>query len=155
MAKRPLMILVSGGGEANATTVALAEAVGEGIARAGAMVLTGGLGGVMEAASRGAKRGGGVTVGVVPGMDRRIANTHVDIAIASGMAHGRNVILVHSADGVIALPGSYGTLSEIALALVMGKPVVSLGSWEPDERVQHATDPADAVRKILDACGRK
>src|SRR5512141_2961685 len=115
MAKRPLTILVSGGGEANAATLALAEDVGEGIARAGAIVLTGGLGGVMEAASRGAKRGGGLTVGVVPGMDRGTANAHVDVAIASGMTHGRNVILVHSADGLIALPGSYGTLSEIAL----------------------------------------
>jgi len=149
------MILVSGGGEAIAATLTLAEAVGEELARAGAMVLTGGLGGVMEAASRGAKKAGGLTVGVVPGMDRKTANVHVDVAIASGMTHGRNVILVHSADGVIALPGSYGTLSEIALALVMGKPVVSLGSWQPDERVQTATDPVEAVRKILDACGRK
>lgn len=147
------MILVSGGGQADQKVEKLAEAVGEQLASRGAIVLTGGLGGVMEAASRGAKRAGGTTVGVVPGTQTDAANAHVDIPIASGMSHGRNMILVHTADGVIALPGAYGTLSEIALALVAGKPVVSLDSWRPDERVLTATNAADAVRIILDACG--
>lgn len=148
------MILVSGGGEADDRTAALAEAVGSAVAKSGANLLTGGLGGVMEAASRGAKTAGGLTVAVIPGSDSQAANRYVDIVIASGMTHGRNVILVHTADAVIALPGSYGTLSEIALALVMGKPVVSLGSWRPDETVMLATDPQNAVTLALDAPGR-
>ncbi len=148
------MILVSGGGEADQATVALAESVGGFLAKAGAIVLTGGLGGVMEAACQGAKAANGVTVAVIPGSDSRRANRYVDIVIASGMAHGRNAILVHSADAVIALPGSYGTLSEIALALTMGKPVISLGSWRPDERVLTATDPQNAVTLALDALSR-
>lgn len=148
------MILVSGGGEADDRTAALAEAVGSAVAKSGANLLTGGLGGVMEAASRGAKTAGGLTVAVIPGSDSQAANRYVDIVIASGMTHGRNVILVHTADAVIALPGSYGTLSEIALALVMGKPVVSLGSWRPDETVMLATDPQNAVTLALDALGR-
>lgn len=148
------MILVSGGGEASDRTSALAEAVGSAIAKSGATLLTGGLGGVMEAASRGAKLAGGLTVAVIPGSDSKAANRYVDIVIASGMTHGRNVILVHTADAVIALPGSYGTLSEIALALVMGKPVVSLDSWQPDDKVMLATDPQNAVTLALDALGR-
>lgn len=148
------MVLVSGGGESSPDTLAVAEQVGSILAQAGATVLTGGLGGVMQAASRGARSAGGQTVAVIPGSDSRAANRYVDIVIASGMAHGRNAILVHSADAVIALPGSYGTLSEIALALTMGKPVISLGSWRPDERVITATDPQDAVTRALDALGR-
>jgi hypothetical protein len=154
MPKRPPMILVSGGWQADNATVLLAEQVGEEIAKAGAIVLTGGLGGVMEAASRGAKKAGGLTVAVIPGSDSTAANPYVDIVITSGMSHGRNVILVHSADAVIGLPGSYGTLSELALALVMGKPAVSLGSWRPDEKVMVASDPKTAVVMALDALGR-
>ena len=148
------MILVSGGGEIDNAARMVAEAVGEAVAKAGAILLTGGLGGVMEAASRGAKKAGGLTAAVVPGSDNRAANPYVDIVIASGMTHGRNVILVHSADAVIGLPGSYGTLSEIALALVMGKPVVSLGGWRPDEKVIQASDPRSAVMLALDALQR-
>ncbi len=154
MPQRPKMILVSGGGEADDRTTAVAAAVGTAIANSGATLLTGGLGGVMEAASRGAKGAGGLTVAVIPGSDSQAANRYVDIVIASGMTHGRNVILVHTADAVIALPGSYGTLSEIALALVMGKPVVSLDSWRPDDKVMLATDPQNAVTLALDALGR-
>jgi uncharacterized protein (TIGR00725 family) len=145
------MVLVSGGGEVDDSTAALAEQLGAEIARAGATLLTGGLGGAMEAASRGAKKAGGTTVAVIPGADSGAANRHVDIVITSGMSHGRNVILVHSADAVIGLPGSFGTLSEVALALVMGKPVVSLGCWRPDEKVIVAADPPHAVRLALDA----
>lgn len=148
------MILVSGGAQATARALVLAEEVGSAIAKSGATLLTGGLGGVMEAASRGAKQAGGLTVGVIPGSDSQAANRYVDIVIASGMTHGRNVILVHSADAVIALPGSFGTLSEVALALVMGKPVVSLESWRPDDQVMLATDPQNAVTLALDALGR-
>lgn len=155
MPQRPPVILVSGGGEADEATLRMAEEVGSELARAGVIVLTGGLAGVMEAASRGSKAAGGTTVAVVPGSDSRVANPYVDIVIASGMAHGRNVILVHSADAIIGLPGAYGTLSEIALALTMGKPVVSLNSWRPDDTVLQATDSKTAVRMALDALNRR
>jgi uncharacterized protein (TIGR00725 family) len=148
------MILVSGGGQVDDDTIRSAVTVGEAVARSGATLLTGGLGGVMEAASQGAKTAGGLTVAVIPGSDTSAANRYVDIVIASGMTHGRNVILVHTADAVIALPGAFGTLSEIALALVMGKPVVSLGSWKPDDKVILAADPQIAVTLALDALGR-
>lgn len=117
-------------------------------------MLTGGLGGVMEAASRGARKAGGVTIGIVPGVKTELANESVDIAIASGMAEGRNVMIIQTADGVIALPGQYGTLSEVAFALLYGKPVVSLGSWRPDPAVIAASDAETAVRFILSAVGR-
>ncbi|MEW5702792.1 MAG: TIGR00725 family protein [Candidatus Zixiibacteriota bacterium] len=143
------MIAVCGGATADSPTAALAEAVGAALAQAGAVVVCGGLGGVMEAACRGAKRVGGTTVGIVPGTDAHTANAYVDIPIASGMAQGRNAIIVHTADGVIALPGSYGTLSEVALALNMGKPVVALGGSRPDDAVQVADDPQTAVQMIL------
>lgn len=145
------MIAVCGGSQADAATIQLAEAVGQALAQAGCIVVCGGLGGVMAAACRGAKRGGGTTVGIVPGTDTSAANAHVDIPIVSGMAQGRNVIIVHTADGVIALPGSYGTLSEVALALNMGKPVVALGGPRPDETVPVAAGPTAAVHMILAA----
>lgn len=148
------MILVSGGGEAGQAVIALAEEVGAEIAKAGAVLLTGGLGGVMEAASHGARTAGGLTVAVIPGSESRAANCYVDIVITTGMAQGRNVILVHSADAVIGLAGSYGTLSETALAMDMGKPVVSLGGWRPDEKVIPAAGPHDAVALALAALRR-
>jgi uncharacterized protein (TIGR00725 family) len=149
------MIAVCGGGEADSSTCRLAEAVGEALAATGAVVVCGGLGGVMEAACRGAKRGGGTTVGIVPGTDRRVANPSVDIAIATGMAQGRNVLICHTADGLIALAGSHGTLSEVALALNMDKPVVSLGGPHPDPAVRVADSPQQAVQMILHAVNRR
>ncbi|HUU45823.1 MAG TPA: TIGR00725 family protein [Acidobacteriota bacterium] len=151
MAVRPPMIAVCGGGKTDPRTAALAEAVGRDLAAAGAVVVCGGLGGVMEAACRGAKQRGGITVGIVPGTRTDAANAYVDIPIASGMADGRNAVIVHTADGVIALPGKFGTLSEIALALKMGKPVVSVGGWAPDPSVRNVDNAEDAVTAILRA----
>ncbi|HEX9750922.1 MAG TPA: TIGR00725 family protein [candidate division Zixibacteria bacterium] len=154
MAPRPATIAVCGGGAADGDVCAQAEEVGRRLAEAGARVLTGGLGGVMEAASRGARKAGGVTIAIVPGVKTELANESVDIAIASGMAEGRNVMIIQTADGVIALPGQFGTLSEVAFALLYGKPVVSLGSWRPDPAVIAASDAETAVRLILSAVGR-
>ena len=108
----------------------LAEGVGRQIARSGAVLVCGGRGGVMEAACRGAKAEGGTTVGVLPGTDRQEANAYVDIPIVTGLGEARNAIVVRTADAVIAVSGGYGTLSEIGLALKMGRPVVGLGTWE-------------------------
>lgn len=108
----------------------MAEGVGRELARRGAVVVTGGLGGAMAAASRGAKAEGGTTLGILPGEDRDDANPWVDVAVATGLGEGRNVVLVRTVDAVVAVAGEFGTLSEIALALRTGTPVVGLGTWE-------------------------
>lgn len=151
MGRRAPMIAVCGGGTADDATAALAEAVGYELARASAVVVCGGLGGVMEHACAGAKRGGGLTVGIVPGTQTRDANRFVDVPIASGMAVGRNAVIVQTADAVIALPGSYGTLSEIALALQAGKPVATIGTWCPIPGVIVYQTALEAVRETLRA----
>jgi uncharacterized protein (TIGR00725 family) len=108
----------------------------------------GGLGGVMEAACRGAAGAGGTTLGLLPGTDRHDANPHVSVAVATGLGEGRNALVVRAADAVVAIGGGYGTLSEIALALKAGKPVIGLGTWEIDG-VQMAGDPEAAVQAAL------
>lgn len=108
----------------------MAEDVGRELARRGAVVVTGGLGGAMAAASRGAKAEGGMTLGILPGDDRDDANPWVDVAVATGLGEGRNVVLVRTVDAVVAVAGEFGTLSEIALALRTGTTVVGLGTWE-------------------------
>lgn len=145
------MIAVCGAGQADAPTAELADAVGYELANAGATLVCGGLGGVMEKACAGAKRGGGTTVGILPGTDPAAANPYVDIPIVTGMAQGRNAIIVHTADAVIALPGAFGTLSEIALAINMGKPVVTVGTWWTIPEVKTYGSAAEAVARILES----
>ena len=151
---------VIGEGVCSRTTARTAERVGAAVARAGAVLLTGGRTGVMEAASRGAARAGGVVVGVLPGFRRADANRWVTIPIVTGMDQARNVVLVRSCDAVIAIGGSYGTLSEIALALKLGVPVVGLTTWKlgaPGARrvpLLRATTPDGAVRLAQRAARR-
>jgi uncharacterized protein (TIGR00725 family) len=141
MPASPPYVAVSGGGDADEEACRTAEELGRELARRGAVVLTGGLGGVMEAASRGAKEAHGTTVGILPSGDRADANPWVDVALPTGMGEGRNVLLVRAADAVVAVAGEFGTLSEIALALRLGKPVVGLGTWELGRHGR----PVDAV----------
>lgn len=138
---------------------ALAEEVGCRIALAGCALISGGLGGVMEAASRGAHGAGGVTIGVLPGGDRAEANPYVDVAVATGMGQMRNLIIVLSADALIAIGGGYGTLSEIGHALRQGKAVVGLRTWEASRGAERApvipaATPEEAVRAALRAAAR-
>ena len=126
----------------------MAEEVGRLLARRGAVVVCGGLGGVMEAACRGASREGGTTVGVLPGLDRGAANPFVSVAVATGLGEARNALVVRAADALIAVGGAYGTLSEIALALKAGKPVIGLGTWEIDG-VERVEGPEAAVKMAL------
>jgi len=128
-----------------------AREVGGEIAAAGAILVSGGLGGVMEAASRGAKERGGVVVGILPGFSSSDANAYVDIPIVTGLGDGRNMLIVQTAQALIALPGEFGTLSEIALALKVGKPVVSLGSWEISADIIIAKTPKEAVETAMKA----
>ncbi len=123
----------------------LARQVGSAIAKADAMLICGGLGGVMEAACRGAKEAGGTTIGILPGIDKHEANAYIDIPIVTGIRDARNTIIARTADGFIAVAGEYGTLSEIAFAKKFGKPIVSLRSWNFDSTIPQAEDAEQAV----------
>jgi uncharacterized protein (TIGR00725 family) len=144
-------VAVVGPGEATPEEIATAEEVGRLLAERGAVLVCGGLGGVMEAACRGAKERGGQTVGILPGGDRAAANPHVDVAIATGLGEARNALVVRAADVLIAVGGAYGTLSEIALALKTGTPVVGIRSWDLAGRpLKEARDAREAVELALD-----
>ena len=147
--QHPRYIAVIGRGDCNPQEAEHAEEVGEQLAKRGAVLVCGGRGGVMEAACRGAKRAGGTTIGILPGVDRLGANAFVDHAIATNLGEGRNLLIILTVDGVIALPGAFGTLSEISFALMYNKPVVSLGSWEVSDRIIRVATPAEAVERVL------
>lgn len=144
------MIAVIGAGECDPATAATAHEVGRLLAEGGCVLVTGGLGGVMEAASRGAAEAGGTVVGVVPGEDPASANPEVAIPIATGMGDARNAIIANTAEAFVAVGGSYGTLSEIAFALKRGKRVVAVGSWDVDPAVEQFESAAQAVSRILE-----
>jgi uncharacterized protein (TIGR00725 family) len=144
--------VVGAGVDATEAQCALAEEVGALLAEAGATVVTGGLGGVMEAACRGARSRHGTTVGLLPGLDRAAANGWVEVAIPTGLGELRNGLVVRSADAVVAVGGGAGTLSEIALALKGGLPVVGLGTWEVPG-VRSASSASAAVAQALGAAG--
>jgi len=151
------IIAVIGGGQASAREAKLAEEVGRELARNDVILVCGGLGGVMEAACRGAQSEDGVTVGILPGENRRAANPSVQIPIVTGMGYARNVAVVKSAQAVIVIGGSFGTLSEIGHALQSGIPVVGLNTWslsrngKEDSSIILAQNPAEAVNIALDA----
>ena len=146
-----------GPGAAEPADLDRAEAVGAALADAGAVLVCGGLGGVMEAACRGASGAGGLTVGLLPGDTRERANDWVEVAIPTGLGEARNVLIVRAASAVIAIGGGWGTLSEMALAIRAGKPVVGLESWAPTPPdgggpgIIVAHDSGAAVRAALEA----
>lgn len=158
-----MIIAVIGASVADGPLAATAEEVGRELARRGAAVVCGGLGGVMEAVCRGAKAEGGTTIGVLPGSDPGAANRYVDIPICTGMGYARNVIVVKTGRSVIAVGGAFGTLSEIGHALADGIPVVGLGTW--DLSAPHAggargamaiaDSPAAAVDLAMSAAPRR
>lgn len=144
-------VAVIGPGEASAGELRSAEDVGAALAEAGALVVTGGLGGVMEAACRGARSRRGRTLGILPGDDRGAANGWVEVAVATGLGELRNGLVVRAADAVVAIGGGAGTLSEIGFALKLGRPVIGLGTWEVQgvEQVDGARAAADRVVALL------
>lgn len=161
MAERKRFIAVIGGSDCTPEEARLAEVVGREIARSGSVLVCGGLGGIMAAASKGASAEGGLTIGILPGDDRQTANPYVHIPIVTNLGEARNVIIVKSADAVIAVGGGYGTLSEIGHALRNGTPVVGLNTWSlsrndrPDSSISQAKDPADAVKKALNMMNKR
>ena len=156
-----MIIAVIGSSTARGYLADIAEEVGRELASRGVKVVCGGLGGVMEAVCRGAKSGGGTTIGVLPGSDPAVANQYVDIPICTGIGYARNVIVVKTGEAVIAIGGAFGTLSEIGHALADGIPVVGLGTWTvsqsgiPADSIQVAADPADAVDRAMAAAGAR
>ncbi|MBN2110752.1 MAG: TIGR00725 family protein [Methanosarcinaceae archaeon] len=150
-----LQIGIIGAGTCNEDLKQKAEEVGYEIAKNGAFLICGGLGGVMEASARGAKKAGGITVGIVPGDSRQSPNPYIDIAILSNMGHARNAIIAQSCDALVAVGGGYGTLSEIAHSLKMGKTVVILDSkWDIEGTVK-ACSPEEAAELALNAAGQR
>lgn len=149
MSGAPPYIAVVGPGEATFAEAEAAQAIGHGLARRGAVLLTGGHGGVMAAACRGAATAGGVTVGLLPGTEREAANEWVSVAIPTGLGELRNGLIVRAADAVIAVGGAYGTLSEVALALKTGVPVVGLATWAIDG-IEAVRTPQAAVARALE-----
>ena len=150
-----IYVAVCGPGVASPEEEALAEEVGRLLARARAVVVCGGMSGVMEAVARGAEAEGGTSIGILPGTDRSGASRHLTYALPTGMHEGRNVLVARGADALIAISGEYGTLSEISFALKIGVPVIGLGTWElrrrgePVEAYVEVATPAEAVQAAL------
>ena len=155
--ERSLYVAVVGAGDADDTQISRAEEIGRRLAQAGAVLVCGGLGGVMHAAARGCERAGGTSIGILPGDDRDPGSPHLSLAIATGMGEARNAVIARTVDAMIAVGGGYGTLSEIGLAAKMGKRVVGLGTWllpEADGVLTHADSAEEAVRLALRARSR-
>ena len=156
MARKLIIGVIGGGSTASPDGLALAEEVGFLIARVDAVLICGGLNGVMEASAKGAKRGGGLTVGVLPTGNKADSNPHIDLPIATAMSTARNLIIVRTADAIIAVNGSYGTLSEMAHAFDLGKTVFGLRTWPIEKAGVEAklfvsvATPREAVERALE-----
>ncbi len=146
---KSIQIGVIGAGQCSLEIERLAEEVGREIARKGALLICGGLGGVMEASARGAKQEGGVTIGILPGFSFEDASLFIDIPIVTGLSHARNVLVVRSSHALIAVEGGYGTLSEIAIALKLRKPVIGLRTWDMSKKIITVETPKEAVKKAM------
>ena len=146
---------VCGASNASPELYALAEEVGERLAQAGAIVITGGRMGVMEAACKGAQRAGGVTIGLLPGDSREQGNAYCTVTLPTGMGELRNGLIVRASDVLIAVGGAYGTLSEIALALNAGKPVIGLQTWDLGVPELIRADTAEEAVRLAFAAARR
>lgn len=145
-----IKIGIIGAGECSAEVYKTAEKIGKMVALRGDVLICGGLGGIMEAASKGAKSAGGTTIGILPGFNSEDANPFIDIPIVTGLSHARNFIIVRSSDVLISVAGGYGTLSEIAIALKLKKPVIGICSWNIIKDIHHVQSPEEAIKKICE-----
>ena len=151
MRKQKITISVIGGSSISSKVEDLAESVGKMIAELGCILVCGGLGGAMEAAAKGAKKAGGMTIGILPGKDKRDANSYIDISLPTSIGYARNTIVACSADIIVALPGSFGTNSEICYGLVYGRPVIDLGNWNIEGMidVKNIAEAEEKIKKII------
>jgi len=144
---------VIGGAVCSPEIYEIACDVGREIATNGFALVCGGLGGVMKAACQGAKKAGGITIGLLPTSNKGDANPFCDLVIPTGLGHARNVLVVHASDALIAVDGEAGTLSEIAIALKIGKPIVGIRSWKLEGRVPQAERGDEAVAMLMEILG--
>jgi len=142
------MIGVIGAGTCNQGDYETARQVGRGICEAGATLVCGGLGGIMEGACHGASEAGGQTVGILPGPDKSQANPYVTLPVVTDLGHARNVLVVRSSDILVAIRGGYGTLSEISIALKLGKPIVGLHTWPDMDGIVYVDTPGEAIEAV-------
>jgi uncharacterized protein (TIGR00725 family) len=155
MTTRKPTIAVIGQGDCSDELKEVAALIGRYIAEHGGVLVCGGLGGVMEGAARGAKEAGGVTIGIIPTLRKSDANLYIDHVIVTGLGDARNVIVARTADAIIALPGKYGTLSEISFALLAGIPVISVSSWVPGDEVHQVADPVEAAKLAMELASKR
>jgi len=146
---------IIGAGSCDPETFKLAEEVGYKIGEAGWFLVCGGLGGVMEAASKGCVEAGGITIGILPGRSRSDANPYIKVAIPTGLGEGRNILVVRASDILVAISGGYGTLSEIGFALKTGKPVLGLNTWEGIKGIHYLSATKELVEDILKILNRQ
>jgi uncharacterized protein (TIGR00725 family) len=145
---RPKYVGVIGAGECSDLIYQMARNLGIEIGKKGWILVCGGLGGVMEGAARGCTEAGGITVGILPGLEKNSANPYIKIALPTGLGEGRNLLVARASDVLVSIAGGYGTLSEIALALKINKPVVGLETWENIQGIRYVSDPREAIQKI-------
>ncbi len=151
--KKPINIGVIGAGSCSEATYSMAMKVGTEIGKKGWTLVCGGLGGVMEGAAKGCLKAGGMTIGILPGLDRASANDYIQVPLPTGLGEGRNLLVVLASDILIAITGEYGTLSEIALALKAKKPVIGLETWNNINGVKYASDYQTAIEYVEEILG--
>lgn len=144
----PLRVGVIGGGSCSPRHYEIARDVGHLIASEGAILVCGGLGGVMEGAAKGAREGGGLTVGILPSREARDANPYITLPIPTGLGYARNALVVQSSQLIVAIDGKTGTLSELAFALTYGKPIIGFETWDVDTRIQRAKSREELLNLI-------
>jgi uncharacterized protein (TIGR00725 family) len=155
MTTKKRFVAIIGGSQCTTQEAKLAKEIGRELAKRGAVLVCGGLGGIMEAACKGASLEGGLTIGILPGSNRQAANSYVQIPIVTNLGEARNVVIVKSAEAVIAIGGGYGTLSEIGHALRNGLPIVGLNTWrlsrndQPNTSIIYVQNPIEAVDLAL------
>jgi uncharacterized protein (TIGR00725 family) len=147
---RKPMIAVVGAGKCSKKLRDMASQVGKYVAEHGGVIVCGGLGGIMEGAARGAKEAGGVTIGILPTDNKDDANEFIDYVIPTGFGEARNIMVIRAADAVVAFPGKYGTLSEMAFALNADKPVVSVNAWRLSDEIEQVEDPVEAAKLAME-----
>ncbi|UCD64404.1 MAG: TIGR00725 family protein [Candidatus Zixiibacteriota bacterium] len=152
---RKPVIGVVGAGKCSGKLKEMAAEVGRYVAENGGVIVCGGLGGIMEGAARGAREAGGVTIGIIPSDNPGDANEYIDHVIPTGLGEARNILVVRTADVVVAFPGKYGTLSEMAFTLQAGKPLISVNAWKLGDGITQAETPQEAAKLAMELAGGK
>jgi uncharacterized protein (TIGR00725 family) len=143
-------VAVIGAGKCSKKLRDMAAIVGKYVAENGGVIVCGGMGGIMEGAARGAREAGGTTIGILPTDNKEDANEFIDYVIPTGFGEARNIMVVRAADAVVAFPGKYGTLSEMAFALLAGKPVISVSAWKLGDEIKQVADPLEAAKLAME-----